>query len=80
MSDVADALQPVIDIVRADGGDLHLVSAAGSTVELQLELEDASCAECVMPRQFLEGVVRDALAERMPWVTEVRVHDPREDD
>lgn len=80
MNDVEDALQPVIDIVRADGGDLHLVSVAGSTVELQLELEDASCAECVMPRQFLEGVVRDALAERVPRVTDVHIRDPREDD
>lgn len=78
MSDVEEALQSVIEIVRADGGDLHLVSVTGSAVELQLELKDASCAECVMPRQFLEGVAQDALAEGAPWVTDVRVHDPRE--
>lgn len=78
MSDVEEALQSVIEIVRTDGGDLHLVSVTGSAVELQLELKDASCAECVMPRQFLEGVAQDALAEGAPWVTDVRVHDPRE--
>lgn len=78
MKDVEEALQSVIDIIRTDGGDLQLESVNGSTVELRLELKDASCADCVMPRQFLEGVAQDALAEGAPWVTDVRIHDPRE--
>lgn len=79
MDHVEQALRPVIDILRADGGDLRLVSTTGSLVELQLELKDASCAECVMPRHFLERVVQDKLEARTPWITEVLIHDPRED-
>ncbi len=77
--ELAEALQPLIDIIRADGADMRLVDQSEDGVELQLDIKDAACAECVMPKQFLEGVVLTALQESQPWVRHVSIHDPREE-
>jgi hypothetical protein len=77
--ELEEALQPLIDIVRADGADMRLVDQSADAVGLQLEIKDAACAECVMPRQFLEGVVLTALQESQPWVRHVNIRDPREE-
>jgi hypothetical protein len=77
--DLGEALQPLIDIVRADGADMRLVEQSEDAVGLQLDIKDATCAECVMPRQFLEGVVLTALQESQPWVRHVSIRDPREE-
>lgn len=74
------ALQPLIDIVRQDGADLRLLECRADGVELQLVIRDAACAECVMPKQFLEAVVLTTLQESVPWVRHVAIHDPREGD
>ncbi|MGQ0805032.1 MAG: NifU family protein [Actinomycetota bacterium] len=81
----ADALATAVDearaIVHADGADFELVSVDDDQgrVELRLVLIAAGCAECVMPQQFLEGVVLDILREAVPTVRAVRVDDPRVD-
>lgn len=77
--DLQEALQPLADIVRQDGADLRLLERGADSVELQLDIRDATCAECVMPKQFLEGVVLTALQESLPWVRHVIIRDPRED-
>jgi hypothetical protein len=41
-------------------------------------LETTGCAECVMPRPFLEKVALDVIRAQAPWVTAVHVDDPRD--
>ena len=78
--ELQEALQPLIDIVRPDGADMGLTERRPDGVELRLDIKDAACAECVMPKQFLEGVVLTALQESQPWVRQVTIRDPREPD
>jgi Fe-S cluster biogenesis protein NfuA len=76
---VAGALGEARALVQADGADLELVGVDDELgqVELRLLLVEAGCAECVMPQQFLEGVVLDILREAVPTVRAVHVDDPR---
>ena len=78
---IAPALEEARHLVRADGGDMELVSAdaATGTVKLKLVLEGASCAECVMPKMFLEQIVLDMLTRAGTGVAAVDIEDPRED-
>ena len=66
-------------IVQADGADFELVGVDDGQVSLRLVLVEAGCAECVMPKQFLEGVVLDILREADSTVRAVHVDDPREE-
>ena len=75
---VRDGLAEVQALVRADGGDMHLTSIDGSTVNLQLVLEGANCVECVMPREILEQIALDVVQRRAPDVSTLRIDDPRE--
>ena len=75
---IESALDDVRALLRADGGDLELVGTSEGTVHLRLLLEDASCADCVLPKPLLTDVVRDALVKRGAGVTSVDIDDPRE--
>ena len=75
---IETALDDVRALLRADGGDLELLGEADGTVRLRLVLEDASCADCVLPAPLLADVVRDALTKRGAAVTNVEIDDPRE--
>jgi Fe-S cluster biogenesis protein NfuA len=72
------ALDEVRALVQADGGDLRLAGVDGDVVALELVLEGAECAECVMPREFLEQVALDVLRRGGATVGGVRIADPRE--
>lgn len=74
---VAGAVQHVRSLVQADGGDLEVVRCDGGIVEVLLVLENAGCAECVMPRAFLEQVLLDHI-RRTGVSIDVVVRDPRE--
>ena len=76
---LASALDEVRVLVRADGGDLVLTQIEGSRVDLRLIVEGAECAECVMPREFLEQVALDILRRKVPAVGAVTIADPREE-
>lgn len=65
-------------IVAADGGDLVITGTSDRVVRLRLVLESAECAECVMPRAFLEKVVFDLMASELPGLGAVEIDDPRE--
>lgn len=65
-------------LIRADGGDLRVTSAGPTTVNLELVLETANCAECIMPRPFLEQVALDVFRAAGAAVSAVVIHDPRE--
>lgn len=75
---VDPALEGVRAIVQADGGDLVLDRIEGSALHLRLIIEGAECAECVMPRQFLEQIALDMVQQAVPSVAAVTIDDPRE--
>ena len=81
MADTA-ALQPALDEVRsiitADGGDILLTSVEDGRVNLQLVVEGASCAECILPRELLEQVTLDIFQRGGTGVTTISIADPRE--
>ena len=65
-------ISPVRDLIQLDGGDVEVLADDGSSVHLRLILEDAECAECVMPKGVLEEVSSKLLG------VAVRIDDPRE--
>ena len=65
-------VSPVRDLIQLDGGDIEVLADDGSSVHLRLILEDAECAECVMPKGVLEEVSSKLLG------VAVRIDDPRE--
>lgn len=71
-------LDELNEIVRLDGAELRLDSAEHSRVALTLDLSNASCPECVLPRDLLTDLLTTRLAEADPDVREVTVDDPRE--
>jgi hypothetical protein len=78
-----DAVEVAVDevgrILRADGGDLVLVEANPATlrVRLALELDDVSCADCILPPDDLEQTIRVAIERRVAGEFELVVDDPR---
>jgi hypothetical protein len=70
-------LDEVRAIVQADGSDLELVGFDGTTLSLRLRIDDASCAECVMPSEHLERVALDVLSPSVPGLRRVSIDDPR---
>jgi len=77
-SAIGPALDEIRGLVQADGGDVLLASADGTTIALQLVVEGASCVECVMPREFLEQVALDVFRRSGVAADAVIVDDPRE--
>jgi len=77
-ANIEPALEEARALVQADGGDMEVVGVDDSTVNIRLILEGASCAECVMPRDFLEQIVLDMLKQKIPAVSAVSIDDPRE--
>jgi Fe-S cluster biogenesis protein NfuA len=75
---ITPALDEARALVQADGGDMKLRSIEGDSLNIDLVLEGASCAECVMPREFLEQIVLDMVKQKAPGVAAVRIDDPRE--
>jgi Fe-S cluster biogenesis protein NfuA len=75
---ITPALDEARALVQADGGDMRLTAIEGDTLKIDLILEGASCAECVMPREFLEQIVLDMVKQKAPAVGAVSIDDPRE--
>ena len=73
-----DAVAGVRALVSADGGEVLVAETSEDTVRLTLVLETAECAECVMPRQFLETVALDMMKPALPALAHVVIDDPRE--
>jgi Fe-S cluster biogenesis protein NfuA len=77
---VTGALQPLRQLLEADGGDVTLIdlAPADGSVRLRLDLREASCADCVMPRPHLEQVAFNVLRRGLPDLKSVHVEDPRD--
>ena len=78
MDQATAALAGVRELVAADGGDILVASTSDDSVRLTLVLETAECAECVMPRPFLETVALDMMKSALPGLANVVIDDPRE--
>jgi Fe-S cluster biogenesis protein NfuA len=76
---VADAVDEVGRILRADGGDLVLVEADPKTLRIRLELkfDDVSCEECILPPAELARTIDAAIGRRVPGEFELVLVDPR---
>lgn len=77
-ADAETAVEGVRALVAADGGDVLVAETGDDFVRLTLVLETAECAECVMPRQFLETVALDMMKPTLSALTRVDIDDPRE--
>lgn len=71
-------LSPAQSVLEADGVSLSLVSLDGEVAHLAMNVVDAECAECVLPREYLEPVVLDLLRTTRPTLEAVQIDDPRE--
>jgi Fe-S cluster biogenesis protein NfuA len=78
MAEAESALAAVRELVAADGGDILVSATSDDSVALRLVLDTAECAECVMPRAFLETVALDMMQPSLPSLTRVEIDDPRE--
>jgi hypothetical protein len=76
---VAQAVDEVGRILRADGADLLLVEADPKTLRVRLELrfDDVSCEECILPPDQLAETVQAAIGRRVPGEFELVLADPR---
>jgi len=76
---VSDAVDELARMLRADGGDLLLVSADSKIdrITLQLVLDDVTCAECVLPPDILFETVHASLERRVRGEFELVLDDPR---
>ncbi len=78
MAEAEAALAAVRELVAADGGDIAVSATGDDHVALRLVLDTAECAECVMPRAFLETVALDMMKADLPGLARVEIDDPRE--
>jgi len=78
MTEAESALAAVRELVAADGGDIMVSATSDDGVALRLVLDAAECAECVMPRAFLETVALDMMKTDLPALARVEIDDPRE--
>jgi len=76
---VADAVDEVGRVLRADGADLLLVEADPKTlrIRLRLRLDRVECADCVLPPGQLAETVTQAIRRRVPGEFELLLEDPR---
>lgn len=76
---VADAVDEVGRVLRADGADLLLLEADPRTLRIRLELrlDDVHCSDCVLPPDRLAETITQAIRRRMPGEFELVLDDPR---
>lgn len=76
---VAEAVEEMAQVLRADGGDLLLVDADPKLdrVEVRVVLEGVSCLDCVMPTAALHDVISASIARRSRGEFELVLVDPR---
>ena len=66
-------------LVEQDGGTIELVQFTNDSMEFNLLLDSAECAECVMAKQFLEEVFLAQAQTIYGNLRSVLINDPRKD-
>ena len=74
----ADGLATIREMLQADKSDLELLGIEDGTAHFKLLLNDPACAECVMPRSYLEPMILRHLQQTQPEVQRITLDDPRE--
>jgi hypothetical protein len=76
---VTAAVDELAGFLRADGADLVVCEANPKTarIHLALDLDNVSCADCVLPPDELRVTIADALQRRIPGEFELVLDDPR---
>jgi NifU-like domain len=76
---VAEAVDEVGRVLRADGADLLLLEADPKTLRIRLELrlDTVDCADCVLPPNQLVETITQAIQRRVPGEFELVLDDPR---
>ena len=67
------------ELVAQDGGAIELVQFTCESMEFNLLLDSAECAECVMPKQFLEQLFLDQAQKIYGNLRSVLINDPRKE-
>jgi NifU-like domain len=74
----ADGVATIREMLQADKSDLELLGIDDGTARFKLLLNDPACADCVMPRSYLEPMILRHLQTSRPDVHRVILDDPRE--
>jgi hypothetical protein len=76
---VSQAVDELAGFLRADGADLLVREANPKTarIHLALELDNVTCADCVLPPDELRITITDALQRRIAGEFELVLDDPR---
>lgn len=61
MSAIDTAIETAQALIAADGTKLEVVERTDDLVRFRLDLEDASCADCVLPATHLRSVIGDTV-------------------
>jgi hypothetical protein len=79
MSTISTTIQEVCRQFSQEGIRLELLSVDDirRTVAVRIDLDEAECAECVMPRDHLERLIASSLERRDGRRFDVRLVDPR---
>jgi hypothetical protein len=76
---VIGLLEELNAILQPDGAELRAHSTSETVIEFDLDLTRSTCLECVLSKDLLTEIIAARVAEVVPEVIEVRLHDPRED-
>lgn len=71
------AMGSIRETLQADGADVEVVGYHDGVASLRLLLDDATCVDCVMPKDTLEEIILLTLQQELPEVAKVEVGDPR---
>jgi hypothetical protein len=75
---IAAAASPLVDSLALDGVVLEFRERRRGAAYFHLDLTDARCAECIIPREMLEQMLLAQVRTAYPDIQSVVVEDPRE--
>jgi len=71
------ALAGIRDMLAADGYDMSLRALGTDTLAVDILAGSAACAECLVPKNIMSGILRDALGSSAP-VAQIQLSYPAE--
>lgn len=77
---IEDALAPLRKGFAADGAGLEVDEATDERVLIRLTMNDATCADCIIPPPTLATIVTDSVRRAFPHVRDVVLIDPRTEE
>jgi DNA topoisomerase VI subunit B len=69
--------QSLGDPLRADGADLTITQIGPTHLQFQLHVDNAACAECVMPTPFLHQLFTERTRHELGDTWTIQLVDPR---